>query len=347
MGADLSYVNEIEDHSGIYKDSGISKDPFLIFKNHGANVVRVRLWHNPQWVGDLNNGKLYSDLKDVEKTMSRAKSFGLAVNLDLHYSDEWADPGHQLTPAAWNNLDLPGLKDSVYQYTLFILNYFKSKNLIPEMIQIGNETNQGMLFPVGKVEGDNWINFGELLKSGIKAVRDFSVSADKKPQIILHVAQLKNADWWVDNVTMKGGVSDFDILGISHYYVYDNIITMNEIGNSISALRTKYNKKVMIVETAYPWTNQSADSYTNVTSGNNPWNGYPVSKESQYNYIKDLTQQVISAGGVGVMYWEPAWITSSMKDKWGTGSSWENNAMFDFQGNALPAMDYMNYAYKF
>ena len=89
MGADLSYVNQVQDYGGVYKDAGVVKDPFNIFKDHGANLVRVRLWHNPQWLKALNGGKMYSDLNDVEKTIQRAKAAGMAVNLDIHYSDTW------------------------------------------------------------------------------------------------------------------------------------------------------------------------------------------------------------------------------------------------------------------
>ncbi len=347
MGADLSYVNEVQDNGGVYKDSGAVKDPFAIFKAHGANVVRVRLWNNPQWQVALNGGKIYSNLQDAEKTIQRAKSAGMAVNLDLHYSDIWADAGHQQIPAAWSALDLTTLKDSVYQYTLTVLNDFKSKNLTPEMIQIGNETNQGMLWDVGKVVGNNWTAFADLLKSGIKAVRDFSATSSVKPQIILHVAKLEDADYYANGVITIGGVADFDILGVSHYYVYSSLLAMSDVGNTIKALKAKYNKKIMIVETAYPWTSQNADSYTNLFSGTTGFNGYGVSQADQFKYMHDLTQQVISAGGSGVMYWEPAWITSKLNDGYGIGSSWENNAFFDFSGNTLPAIDFMTYAYQF
>jgi arabinogalactan endo-1,4-beta-galactosidase len=92
MGVDLSYVNQVEDYGGVYKDSGKARDPFRIMKDHGANTVRVRLWHTPAWVGKLNNGKLYYDLYGTEKTIRRAKENGMAVNLDIHYSDSWAGP---------------------------------------------------------------------------------------------------------------------------------------------------------------------------------------------------------------------------------------------------------------
>ncbi|MCX6314905.1 MAG: glycosyl hydrolase 53 family protein [Sphingobacteriales bacterium] len=347
MGADLSYVNQVEDYGGRYKDSGVQKDPYLIMKNHGCNLVRVRLWHHPTWLAPLNAGRLYSDLYDAEKTIRRAKNAGMAVNLDLHYSDTWADPGTQQVPAAWSGLNLLTLKDSVYNYTLAVLNYLKSKNLTPEMIQIGNETNQGMLWPVGKTSGSDFSSFAVLLKSGIKAVRDFSVGSTIKPQIILHVAQLQNADYWAANLITAAGVTDFDVLGLSHYSKWGTINAMADITSTISRLKTTYGKKVMIVETAYPFTTQNADSYSNLIAGDGYVNGYPISEAGQYQYMKDLTQAIISGGGTGIMYWEPAWISSSLHDLWGTGSSWDNCTLFDFSSNGLPALDYMNYPYRF
>jgi arabinogalactan endo-1,4-beta-galactosidase len=271
----------------------------------------------------------------------------MAVNLDLHYSDEWADPGNQTIPAAWTGLSLNVLKDSVYQYTLKLLNELKNKNLVPEFIQVGNETNQGMLFPTGKIVNEDWTAFGVLLKSGIKAIRDFSVSSAVKPQIILHAADPMNADYFASGLINKAGVTDFDILGISYYYVWSSVASLSQVAGIVSGLKLKYSKKIMIVETAYPWTAQYADSYNNIISGSTALSGYDVSKDGQYKYMKDLTQQVIAGGGAGIMYWEPAWISSGLKDKWGVGSSWENNTFFDFSGNTLPAIDFMNYAYQF
>ena len=346
LGADLSYVNEIEDNGGSYKDSGARKDPFLIFHNHGCNTVRVRLWYNPTWK-DTTAGKLHSDLADVEKTIQRAKAQGMAVNLDFHYSDTWADPGKQITTVAWQGLAITPLSDSVYQYTLRVLNELKSKNLTPEMVQVGNETNGGMLFPVGQVVNNDWTNFGILLNSGIKAVRDFSTTSSIKPKIILHVAKPENAGWWEGNIISNAKVSDFDILGISYYYVWSNLTSLSQLTSTISSLKTKYGKDVMIVEANCPWTNGNADTYNNVISGDVPFGGYAVSKDEQYRFMKDLIQAVIKGGGSGVMYWEPAWITSSMFDSYGKGSSYENCALFDFAGNTLPAIDFMNHAYSF
>jgi arabinogalactan endo-1,4-beta-galactosidase len=346
MGADLSYINQVEDYGGIYKDSGRQGDPFKIFQSHGANVVRVRLWHTPKWVADLNNGKYYYDLAGTEQTIRRAKQAGMAVNLDIHYSDRWADPDHQEIPAAWKNLDLHQMKDSVYQYTLQVLTYLKSKNLVPEMVQVGNENNNGILWPIGKVNGNDFIAFAQLLNSGIKAVRDFSVNSAIKPKIILHVAQLQYADFWTKGI-IQNGVSDFDILGLSHYTKWSTVQTMEAVTDTIRQLVNRFGKTVMVVETAYPWTGDNGDAYNNIFSPADAAPGYNLSKEDQYRYMKDLTQAIIKGGGKGIMYWEPAWISSRLNDGWGIGSSWENNAYFDFSGNLLPVADFMQFSYEF
>ncbi len=348
MGADLSYVNQIEDNGAVYKINNQPKDAFEIFKSIGTNTVRVRLWNNPTWQLPVTGGKMYSDLMDVEKTMRRAKQQGMAVCLDLHYSDDWADPDKQITPAAWKNLPISILKDSVYNYTLAVLNYFSEKNLTPEIIQIGNETTFGMLWPAGKIENNsNWENFGTLLNSGIKAVRDFSINATIQPQIIIHVAQLQYANWWTKNIIEKGQVTDFDILGISHYYKWSTVNAMQAIGDTIQLLKKSFNKPIVLVETAFAWTNNNADTYGNLFYSTTPIEGYSFTKEDQQRNMKDLIQTLITNGGTGIMYWEPAWITSSMKDRWGKGSSWENNTFFDFSGNLLPSITFMQYNYKF
>jgi arabinogalactan endo-1,4-beta-galactosidase len=271
----------------------------------------------------------------------------MQVNLDLHYSDTWADPANQTLPKSWEGLPLSILKDSVYQYTLNTLTYLKSLNLTPEMIQIGNENNSGMLFPLGKITNNNFQPFADLLKSGIKAVRDFSLNSDIKPQIVLHCAQLQDSEWWTDGVIAKGGVTDFDIIGLSHYYKWSTVNDLLSITNKIKKLKSLYNKKVMIVETAFSWTTESSDNYNNIMWSADAINGYPISQDGQLRYMRDFTQAVIAGGGSGIQYWEPCWISTSMKDLWGTGSSWENNTLFDFKGNALPALEFMTYSYQF
>jgi arabinogalactan endo-1,4-beta-galactosidase len=149
----------------------------------------------------------------------------------------------------------------------------------------------------------------------------------------------------VNGLINQENLRDFDIIGISHYFPYTTLTSMNAVSSEIAKLKTKYQKEVMVVETAYPWTAENADGYSNIFSRNESFGNYPITKTGQYQYLKDLTATIIAAGGKGIIYWEPAWISSKMKDKWGTGSSWENNTLFDFEGNALPAMEYMTYDY--
>ena len=357
MGVDLSYLNQIEDHGGVYLDSSGVRDPVQIMKGHGANLVRVRLWNNPEWVRLVYGNQLtplYSGFADVVKTIQRAKSIGLAVNLDIHYSDRWADPGTQNPPAAWLNItNLQTLRDSVYNYTFSVLSHLNAKGLMPEIVQIGNETNCGMMitntstgFPNLNGCSNHWQELGAVINSGIRAVRDVSSQSAVKTKIALHVADPKNLDWWFGNITTSGAVSDFDIIGLSYYPIWHTTVAFNDLPALIKRLKNTYNRKVMILETAYPWIIAGNDSYANQFGSQTPLSGYPFTREGQEKFLTDLTQNVIAAGGSGIMYWEPDWISSQMKDSWGTGSSMENCTFFDFSGNTLPSIDFMRHSYS-
>ena len=357
FGADLSYVNQVLDHGGVYKDQGEVRSPYRIFKDHGTNLVRLRLWHNPLWTKEVygdDGTQLYNDLADVEKAIRLAKEQGMEVLLDFHYSDTWADPGNQKIPAAWKDIiDIAVLKDSVFNYTRKTLQYLDGKGLMPELVQIGNETNCGMLysdaltgFPACNVCDGAWQNMGGVVNKAIAAVNEVAASSTVKTKIILHVADPKNVEWWFDNMKTKGGVTGFDIVGFSYYPLWHTTVSLEQLSDKVAVFKSKYDKDVMIMETAYPWTTAADDGYNNQFGGSAPISGYPYSKQGQYDLLKKITQEVYDGGGIGVIYWEPAWISSSMKDLWGTGSSWENNAFFDFDGNTIQAMEYMKAEYK-
>jgi arabinogalactan endo-1,4-beta-galactosidase len=356
FGADLSYVNQILDFNGVYSDAGIVTSPYRIFKDHGASLVRVRLWHNPVWTKEVygtEGRQLYNDLIDVEKTMRLAKEQKMEVMLDLHYSDTWADPEKQEIPKAWTSIkDIAILADSVYQYTHKALFYLKDKGLMPEFIQLGNEINCGMLytnapagFPTTNACNGEWQKLAKVLNSGIKAVRDVSATGSVKTKIALHIADPKNVEWWFDQIT-TAGVTDYEIVGFSYYPLWHTTVTVDKLSDHVSRFRTKYNKKVMVLETAYPWTNTGTDAYTNLFGSQPPVTGYLFTQQGQLDMLKTLTQEIKDGGGFGIVYWEPAWISSSMKDLYGVGSAWENAALFDFTGKALPGIDYMEATYK-
>jgi arabinogalactan endo-1,4-beta-galactosidase len=352
FGSDLSYANQILDKGGVYKVNNTVKDPYQAFKDMGTTLVRFRLWHTPSWtknVYDPAGPQMYNDLKDVEKGISKAKAEGMAVLLDIHYSDTWADPGKQEPPSAWKNITGNAiLKDSIYQYTSKVINYLKSKSLQPDMVQIGNETNCGMMFsnapagfPVSNVCNNQWAASGEIYNSAIKAVRD--ISTDIK--VILHVADPKNLDWWFGNMTSTGKVTDFDVIGFSYYPIWHTTIGLSQLSGTVKNLKTKYKKDLMILETAYPWTTDADDSYNNIFGGQSPVGGYPFSQQGQRDIMITIVKAMKDAGGMGVVYWEPGWITSNLKDQWGTGSSWENCTFFDYDGNAHAGSEYMKHEY--
>lgn len=354
MGADLSYVNQILDQNGVYKDSGITKDPYSIFRDKGTNLVRLRLWHNPTWTKEVygeQGQQMYNDLYDVERSIAAARNNNMSVLLDFHYSDTWADPGRQNPPDAWKNItDLNVLADSVYNYTARILTYLKERSLLPEMIQLGNEVNCGMLvtnieagFPTVDVCDGHWAEQGQLINAAIKAVRDIS----EDPEIILHLADPKNVQWWFSNMMDKGNVTDFETIGISYYPLWHTEIPYSNIPGKITAVRSQFDKKIMILEVAYPWTTENNDNYNNLFGSQPEVEGFSYTPEGQRSFMIEFIQEMINAGVSGIVYWEPAWISSDMKDLWGTGSSWENSALFDFEGNPLPAFDYMTFPYQF
>ncbi len=356
MAVDLSYVNQVEDHGGIYYENKVKKDPYAIFKEHGANMVRLRIWNNPQWIKTIydQSSPLYSGFDDVAKSMQRAKTAGLAVNLDFHYSDVWADPGTQNPPDAWKNItDINVLCDSVYNYTYGVLNALNKKGLLPEMVQIGNEINCGMMvtntaagFPQLNICNGNWANQGKVLNAGIRAVRKIDSETSKKTIIALHVADPKNLEWWFDGIMQTAGVIDFDVIGFSYYHIWHTTISFTDLPALVTRLKAKFNKDIMILETAYPFTSANNDSYSNIYSNQAPIDGFPYTAEGQKNFMTTLTQNMMNAGAKGVMYWEPAWISCGMKDLWGTGSAWDNCTFFDFTGNLTQGIDYLNYNYS-
>lgn len=349
MGVDLSYLNQILDHNGIYKMDGEIMDPYKIFADKGSDYSRVRVFHDPEWSKEVYGAEgtqYYHDLKDAALTIERSKTAGMKILLDLHYSDRWADPAHQEAPQAWMGLSSEVVQDSVYAYTLASLNYLAERNLLPEMIQIGNETNCGMIFPYGNVcESAGWKELAELLNSGIRAVREVEAAHDKEIQVMLHVAQPENVSPWFNKLLIPGLVNDFDIIGLSYYPKWSEV-SLSELSTYISQFKENFKKDVIVVETAYPFTLEGNDDYPNILGEDALVEGYPATEEGQRNFMIELVKEIKKGGGIGVFYWEPGWITSDMKDLWGQGSSWENNALFDYEGNAHLGFDYMSFKYE-
>jgi arabinogalactan endo-1,4-beta-galactosidase len=212
-------------------------------------------------------------------------------------------------------------------------------------VQTGNEINPGLLLPQGNRWNNNEANMVYLLNGAIKAVRDASSSNSIRPEIIIHIAQPENVRTWFYGLAEKG-LTGYDIIGFSYYYMWSNTPLAN-ISNMVSMLKTTFQKEVMIMETTYPWTTDYSDSYNNIINTSLLVSGYPATEKGQYEYMHALTQEIIEGGGIGIFVWEPAWITSGMKDQWGTGSSWECNTFFDFDGNSIKGIRFMTDKYNF
>lgn len=336
FGADLSYVNEMQDCGARYSYAG-ETDPYRIFAKSGHNLVRVRLWNNPTWTK-------YSNLADAEKTIAAARASGQKVLLDFHYSDDWADGEKQLAPAAWEGMTDQQQADALYAFTVDTLTYLETKGLMPEMVQVGNESNKEI---VSSWEGAklpiNWKRNALLFQAGIKGVRDASANSAIKPQIMLHIAQPENVEPWFA-AARKAGITDYDTIGISYYRKWSKYDTQ-QLAQTIRRVHHAFGKEVVVVETAYAFTDGYNDEMGNLLGTDSILPGYPITPEGQARYMHDLMQLTVDSGGNGVVYWEPAWVSTKCKTRWGTGSSWENAAFFDFKGKAVPAIEWPKASY--
>ncbi|MEZ4884765.1 MAG: glycosyl hydrolase 53 family protein [Chitinophagales bacterium] len=337
FGADLSYVNEMEDCGVVYKENNLAKDPYQIFADHNCNLVRLRMWHTPSWYDNLNIGHRYSDYQDILKSSKRAKTAGMDVLLDFHLSDNWADPSKQLIPSAWLQLvfDLPTLKDSLYNHISSTLIGLAAENVLPDMVQIGNETNKGILLsPIDNAIWTlDWERNSQLFNTAIQAVRDVETTLNRDIKIALHIAGPDNVKWLLEQFTANG-VTDFDIIGFSYYWQWHQPTNIVGVGALITELKQLYpTKKSMIFETGYPWTSNGNDNASNILGTTQ--SGYPASPENQKKWIIDLSKSVAENGGIGVIYWEPAWVSSNCSTQWALGSHYENATFFDFDNNLI------------
>ena len=340
-GVDLSYVNELEDCGAVYRYEGGVADPYAIFAGKGANLVRLRLWHTPDWTE-------YSTLPDVTRSIRRAKQHDMAVLLDFHYSDDWADPGNQIIPAAWRTAKTTEeLAQRLYDYTYETLMTLDEQGLLPEYVQVGNEINTEMLLTEEIAEHTpiNWERNVVLLNAGISAVRQVSDDSGKTIGLMLHVAQPENVGPWVD-AAAEAGILDFDIIGVSYYAKWSKM-PFNLVEEAIRRLRQRYGKDVVVVETAYPWTLRYNDQAHNILGADSLIDGYPATQDGQRRLLIDLTSAVLRGGGLGVVYWEPAWVSSDCKTRWGQGSHWENASLFDFRHvNLHKGADFLSHDYS-
>lgn len=316
---DISSFPKIQSTNPLFFDeSGQNSDFLSLLKSNGVNTIRLRLWVNPT--------DQYNSLETVTSFSEQLKSMGFDIYLTLHYSDTWADPGHQITPQNWQGISYTSLKDSVYSYTKNIVN-----QISPNIIQIGNEINNGLLFPEGNLF-QNPNQFLELLNEGIRAVREHSAET----KIMLHFAGHQGADLFFDQVKTL----DYDIIGISYYPLWHGK-SLNQLAYNLSQLQSLYAKDIMIAETAYPFTLDWNDWTNNIVGLEDQLilPNYPASPIGQKQFLSDLKTIITTLeGGIGFAYWGAELIAWDGPDS-SEGSPWENQALFDFNNRALPVLE--------
>ena len=333
-GGDTSSLYRGEQLGGVYyNSSGVRQNALQILKNAGMDYVRLRVWVNPA-DGFDSESQLLAAAREAHGT------YGLPILLDLHYSDTWADPGHQSVPGAWSADTLSRLESQVYAYSKQVVADLVSQGTAPAMVQVGNEINAGMIWPDGSIA--NWPQLAALLTQGVAGVK----AAYSSAKIVLHLSSsdsLSTLENWY--TTAIGDGVPFDVIGLSYYDYWHG--RLDVLQTDLDALAAKYGKPLIVAETAYPWTMANGDSETNsVNSSNTTLDaGYPASAAGQAANFRDVLSvvQAVPGGlGLGAFSWEPTW-TVVAGNGWdpanaSSGDGWENQAMFDFSDRALPVI---------
>lgn len=316
---DLSFLPEIRQRNIPFKNQqGIQRDALDIFKEAGSNYVRLRLWHTP--------GSAHSSLNEVQAFASEIKNKGLKLWITIHYSDTWADPGAQTKPSAWQSLGFTALSDSIFNYSRKVASLLQ-----PDIVQAGNEINDGLLWPDGRLSV-NRANFIHLLKRAISGLR----TGHPGSQIMIHYANPQNSNWFF-NILKEENV-EYDLIGIS-YYARWHTRNLNIVQTSLTSLANEFNKPIVLAETAYPFTLGWADWTNNLVGLNEHLiDGYGATQQGQYQYLVRIRQILNNVPqGIGFCYWAPDWV--AFKGAEATdGSSWENMALFDFSFRATQGM---------
>ena len=361
-GADISTLLEVESCGGKYYDEeNNQKDLISILKDHGFNYIRLRLWNNPYDDNGNSFGAGTCDLETVIKIAKRVKAQGLKILLDYHYSDFWTDPGKQTKPRAWANHSVSELIKDIYDFTYETLLKMDSEQVFPDMIQVGNELSAGLLWPEGR-----WPEFGNIaafVGSGIKAVHAAETAVNKKSKIMIHLDNGgKNELYrtWFDNYMKLG--PDFDIIGLSYYPFWHG--SLCDLKNNMADIAIRYNKELVVAEVSMGFTMEDYAAYEHLSPENRKGYAtkpelaarlpYEMSKEGQVKFTEDFLNTLKSVPehkGIGFFWWEAGWLPvpgsgwatdaaiKYMNEKGPGGNEWANQALFDYDGHALPALN--------
>jgi arabinogalactan endo-1,4-beta-galactosidase len=367
-GMDISSLLA-EEASGVvyYNEDGEEEDLLKILADAGINYVRVRVWNDPFDEEGNGYGGGNCTAETAAEIGKRAAEYGIRLCVDFHYSDFWADPSKQYAPKAWEDCSVEEKADLLYTYTKESLETIIKAGADVGMVQIGNEINNGM---AGETSMSNVIT---LLESGSKAVREVAEDQKTDIKIAVHYTNIDNPD---NILKIAGQLADaqldYDIFGVSYYCFWHG--TMDNLTKVLTNVAQTYGVETCVMETSYMYTGEDGDAFGNSVSAADALDEYPATVQGQANCIRDVMAAASAGGALGVFYWEGAWIPvgSSFDSNhtlweengsgWASsysadydpkdaglyygGSSWDNQAFFDFDGNVLPSLNvfkYVNY----
>jgi arabinogalactan endo-1,4-beta-galactosidase len=315
VGADLSYLKQAEDRGTVFKDGTNALPGLQIFRNHGYNWIRLRIFVEP--VG----GGLANDLTYTLTEAKAAKQLGYKFLLDFHYANSWADPGKQPTPTTWTNLTHKERTKKVFEYTRDTLAAFRDAGVLPEMVQVGNEVRRGILWPDGKLP-EHWDNFAHYIRAAIKGVKAGS-GTNPPPRIMIHTDQggsVVATKYFFDH--LKRYRIRYDVIGFSYYPWWHG--SLLDLRDNLAFTANRYRKDIIVVETAYNWrpAQESADRP----------GPFPETSEGQREFLDQLTRIVLGTPDErckGIFWWEPAV---------GTRAGRLSRSFFDENGYSLPVL---------
>jgi arabinogalactan endo-1,4-beta-galactosidase len=366
MGADISSILSLEESGVVFKNKeGNPADIFAVLKKHGISSIRIRVWNNPFDDQGRGFGGGNVDIDRAIEIGKRAAREKMSVMLDFHYSDFWADPSKQQAPRAWQGMSIDEKSQALYEYIKKSILKALDAGVNVEYVQIGNETT-------GSFCGEkNWLNIAKLMKEGSRAVRELTKEKKKDIKVVLHFTNPeKDGEYERYVQILQKQKVDYDIFASSYYPYWHG--TVENFSTVLAKVKELSGKEVMCSEFSYMYTYENADFTGNTISKetmcDKPW---PATVQGQATAIREVINAVHEAGGIGFYYWEPSWIgvdgstleeQSMLWEQYGSGwassyasvydpsdagkyyggTSWDNQALFDFDGKPLASLDVFN-----